>query len=83
MRIDDRIFDALLILGHRRILNWQVVNSLELWNKGLFRTYTEVLTVILKYSRTGCDTMGCNAIETKIGKDLPNLNSKSELKSFR
>lgn len=45
------------LLVHLKILNWLVVNSPRLWNKGLSRTYTEVLTVILKYHRTECDTM--------------------------
>jgi len=55
----------LLVLVHLRILNWLVVNSPRLRNKGLSRTYTEVLTVIPQYRRTECDTMRWNAIETK------------------
>lgn len=47
----------LLVLVHLRILNWLVVNSPRLWNKGLSRTYAEGLTAILKYRRTECDTM--------------------------
>jgi hypothetical protein len=49
--------------------------SIEIWYatseylqqeiKGLSRTYTEVLMVILKYHRTECDKMRYNAIETK------------------
>ncbi|KAM2616655.1 hypothetical protein TB1_033143 [Malus domestica] len=30
------------LLVHLRILNWIVVNSPRLWNKGLSRTYAEV-----------------------------------------
>jgi hypothetical protein len=29
----------LLVLVNLKILNWQVVNSLGLWNKELYRTY--------------------------------------------
>lgn len=34
--------------------NWLQTSK---WDKGLSRTYAEVLTVILKYRRTECDTM--------------------------
>lgn len=72
----------LLVLVHLRILNWLVVNSPTpgLWNKGLSRTYTEILTVILKYRRTEWDTMRYNAIETKTQgtNGLPTLNGQSE-----
>ena len=57
-KIDDCIKDALLV-HHLRILNWLVVNSPGAIYKGLprIRIYAEVLTVILKYRRTECDTM--------------------------
>ncbi|TYI35665.1 hypothetical protein ES332_A03G091500v1 [Gossypium tomentosum] len=48
----------LLVLVHLRILNWLVVNSLGTMEQRIIPdTYTEVLTVILKYRRTECDTM--------------------------
>jgi hypothetical protein len=47
----------LLVLVHLRILNWLVVNSPRLRNKGLSRTYTEVLMVIPQDRRIECDTM--------------------------
>ncbi|MFQ6645959.1 hypothetical protein Gotur_019313 [Gossypium turneri] len=48
----------LLALVHLRILNWLVVNSLGTMEQRIIpNTYTEVLTVILKYRRTKCDMM--------------------------
>ena len=48
----------LLVLVHLRILNWLVVNSPGTMEQRIIPdTYTEVLTVILKYRRTECDTM--------------------------
>ncbi|XLT24719.1 hypothetical protein HN873_056011, partial [Arachis hypogaea] len=58
-RIDDCIKDALVIANTSTSENSELVslNSPGLWNKGVSRIYTEVLTVILKYRRTERDTM--------------------------
>ncbi|MFQ6657215.1 hypothetical protein Gotur_026992 [Gossypium turneri] len=48
----------LLVLVHLRTLNWLVVKSLRTMEQRITPdTYTEVLTVILKYRRTECDMM--------------------------
>ena len=65
------------LLVHLRILNWIVLNSPRLWNKGLSRTYAEVLTVILKYRRTEYDEIECNR-NKDTGNGLPTLNGQSE-----
>ena len=67
----------LLVLVHLRILNWIVLNSPRLWNKGLSRTYAEVLTVILKYRRTEYDEIECNR-NKDTGNGLPTLNGQSQ-----
>ncbi|MFQ6622323.1 hypothetical protein Gotur_002574 [Gossypium turneri] len=47
-----------LVLVHLRILNWLVVNSPGTLEQRIIpTTYTEVLTVFLKYRGTECDTM--------------------------
>uniref|UniRef100_A0A164ZG97 Uncharacterized protein n=1 Tax=Daucus carota subsp. sativus TaxID=79200 RepID=A0A164ZG97_DAUCS len=58
-RIDDCIFDALLVLVHLRILNWIVVNSPRAMEQRIIPDLRRgiVLTVIFKSRRTGCDTM--------------------------
>ncbi|XLT24114.1 hypothetical protein HN873_055406 [Arachis hypogaea] len=58
-RIDDCIKDALAIANTSTSENSELVslNSPGLWNKGVSRTYTKVLTAILKYRRTERDTM--------------------------
>ncbi|KAI4297941.1 hypothetical protein L6164_037795 [Bauhinia variegata] len=55
------------------------LNSPRLWNKGVSRTYTEVLTAILKYRRTrmGYDEIECNR-NKDTGNGLPTLNGQSE-----
>ena len=65
------------LLVHLRILNWIVVNSPRLWNKGLSRTYAEVLTVILKYRRMWYDEIESNR-NKDTGNGLSTLNGQSE-----
>jgi hypothetical protein len=48
----------LLVLVHLKILNWLVVNSPGLWNKGLYRTYLHRgIDGDSQISQTECDMM--------------------------
>ena len=50
-RIDDCIFDALLVLVHLGIFNWLVVFSPKTMEQRIILDLHHVLTVILKYRR--------------------------------
>ena len=52
-RIDDCIFDALLVLVHLRILNWIVVNSPRAMEQRSIPDLHRVLTVIFKSPQVG------------------------------
>lgn len=68
------------LLVHLQILNWIVVNSPRLWNKGLYRTYLH--RCIDGDSQISQNGMRYDEIESNRKKDtgnrLPTLNGQSE-----
>ena len=70
----------LLVLAHLRILNWLVVNSPRLWNKGLSRTYLHRGIdgdSQISQKRMWYDEIECNR-NKDTGNRLPTLNGQSE-----
>ena len=68
------------LLVHLKIINWLVVNSPRLWNKGLYRTYLHRGIdgdSQISQNRMGYDEIECNR-KKDTGNGLPTLNGQSE-----
>lgn len=77
MRIDDCIFDAVLV--HLRILNWLVVNSPKAMEQRIIQDLHRGIDGHFQISQ---NRMGYDEIETKTGNLFPTLNGQSEPLSF-